>query len=765
MTLYGSMQEFPLTTGHILDRMGRIYADSEVVTLREPDRTTRASFSAVVERAERLSAALAELGVGDGDRVATYAWNTQEHLEAYLAVPTMGAVLHTLNIRLFAEQLVYVANHAEDKVVLVDASLVGPLAKLAGQLETVEHFVVMGQGAEGELPGQLDYEELLAAQSPGYDYPVLEERQAAALCYTSGTTGNPKGVLYSHRSTVMHAMGAGMAESIGMTSADRVLPVVPMFHANAWGLAHTAGLVGADLIMPSRFLQAEPLAELIEGEQVTLAGGVPTVFMDVLRHADEHKVDFSSLRKVTCGGSAVPLSLMQAFEERHGVYIEQAWGMTEMSPLGTIARPPADAEATGVGHRASAGRISLVEVVGQGAEAELPNQLDYEELLAAQSPGFDYPELEENQAAALCYTSGTTGNPKGVLYSHRSTVLHAMGAGHGRVDRRQLGRPDAADRAHVPRQRLGPGAQAGLVGADLIMPSRFLQAEPLCDLIEQEKVTHRRRRAHGVHGRAAPRGRERRGLLDAAQGHVRRLGRAAVADAGLRGAPRRVHRAGVGDDRDEPAGHHRAPARRTPRSDQVWDYRASAGRINPLVEARIVADDGSEADWDGQATGELEVRGPWIAAAYYRDDGDDKFDDGWLRTGDIASIDPRGYVRITDRAKDVIKSGGEWISSVELENEIMGHPDVAEAAVIAIPDERWSERPLACIVPEEGKDVSAASVRDHLGDRVAKWWLPDTYAVIDEVPKTSVGKFDKKVLRQRLEDGELETEQVEEVKT
>ena len=504
---------------------------------------TRASYSEVADRSERLSAALAELGVQPGDRVATYAWNTQEHLEAYMAVPTMGAVLHTLNIRLFVEQLVYVANHAEDKVVLVDASLVKPLAELADQLETVEHFVVMGKGAEGELPNQLDYEELLAAQSPGFDYPSLEENQAAALCYTSGTTGNPKGVLYSHRSTVLHAMGAGMAESIGATSADRILPIVPMFHANAWGLAHQAGLVGADLIMPSRFLQAEPLAKLIEEEKVTMAGGVPTVFMDVLRHADENDVDFSTLRKVTCGGSAVPLSLMQAFEERHGVYIEQAWGMTEMSPLGTIARPPA----------------------------------------------------------------GT-------------------------------------------------------------------------------------------------------------------------------------------DDED-----------------RKWDYRSSAGRVNPLVEARIVDDDGAEVDWDGEETGELEVRGPWIAASYYRDDSDDKFDDGWLRTGDIASIDPRGYVRITDRAKDVIKSGGEWISSVELENEIMGHPDVAEAAVIAIPDERWSERPLACIVPEEGKEVSAESVREHLAERVAKWWLPDTYAVIDEVPKTSVGKFDKKVLRKRLEDGELQTEQVEEV--
>jgi fatty-acyl-CoA synthase len=387
------------------------------------------------------------------------------------------------------------------------------------------------------LPNALSYEELLDGQEPGYGYPQLEENQAAGLCYTSGTTGNPKGVLYSHRSIVLHAAGAAMAETIGTRSDDRVLPVVPMFHANAWGLAHTAGLVGADLVMPGRFLQAEPLAALIQDEQVTIAGGVPTVFMDLLRYADENEVDFSALRKVTCGGSAVPLSLMQAWEERHGIYVEQAWGMTEMSPVGTIARPP--------------------------------------------------------------------------------------------------------------------------------------------------------------------------------KGH---------------------------DDDDK------------------WDYRVSAGRVNPLVEARIIGDDGSEVDWDGEATGELEVRGPWIAASYYRDDSTDKFDDGWLRTGDIASIDPRGYVRITDRAKDVIKSGGEWISSVELENEIMGHPDVLEAAVIAVPDDRWSERPLACVVSEEGAQVSAESLRDHLSARVAKWWMPERFAFIDEVPKTSVGKFDKKVLRQRLEDGELDTE-------
>ncbi|MGI8749439.1 MAG: AMP-binding protein, partial [Thermoleophilaceae bacterium] len=380
MTLYGAMQDFPLTTGHILDRMRRIYGDSEVVTLRSwsgarPGETTRASYAEVVERSERLSAGLASLGVKAGDRVATFAWNSQEHLEAYTAVPAMGAVLHTLNIRLFAEQLVYIANHAEDQVVIVDASLVEALEPIASQLKTVRHFIVMGDGNAGSLPNAIGYEELLASQDPGFDYPDLEESQAAGLCYTSGTTGNPKGVLYSHRSIVLHAVGAAMAESIGTSSVDRVLPIVPMFHANAWGLAHTAGLVGADLVMPGPYLQAEPLAALIESEQVTLAGGVPTVFMDLLRHADENEVDLSSLRKVACGGSAVPLSLMKAWQERHGVYIEQAWGMTEMSPLGTIARPPKDVEEQEAwAYRDSAGRVCpLVEariVADDGSEVD-----------------------------------------------------------------------------------------------------------------------------------------------------------------------------------------------------------------------------------------------------------------------------------------------------------------------------------------------------------------------------------------------------------
>jgi fatty-acyl-CoA synthase len=534
--LEGLMQhDHPLTLQLVLERMRRLHGGSEVVGVRDGERT-RAGYAEVAERADRLCRALEGLGVKPGDRVATFSWNTPEHLEAYLAVPCMGAVLHTLNVRLFADQLVYVVDHAEDSVIIVDDSLVPVLEALAPRLATVRHYIVVGDGDAGSLPDPLRYEELLAAQEPGYDYPALEDRQAAGLCYTSGTTGNPKGVLYSHRSNILHAMGQCMADSIGMCTDDRVMPVVPMFHANAWGIPYGSTLTGADLVMPGRDLSAPALADLIATERVTVSAAVPTIWMDMLRHADEQRPDLSSLRLVICGGSAVPLSLMQQLEERHGVSIIQAWGMTETSPLGSVARPPAAAE---------------------------------------------------------------------------------------------------------------------------------------------------------------------------------------------------------GDDH--------------------WRYRATAGRPASLVEARLVRDGGEDVPWDGESTGELEVRGPWIARDYYGDDeSGEKFDEGWLRTGDIAAIDELGYIIISDRAKDVIKSGGEWISSVELENEIMAHPAVKEAAVIARPDERWGERPLACVVPEEGEELTLEELREHLASRVAKWWLPDELEIVDEVPKTSVGKFDKKVLRAKLSE-ELES--------
>jgi acyl-CoA synthetase (AMP-forming)/AMP-acid ligase II len=535
--LHGLMQDHPLTIQHILDRMKRVYGDSEVVTLKTPaGEKTRTTYAQVGERVDRLCNALETLGVGPGDRVATFAWNTQEHLELYMGVPCMGAVLHTLNIRLFPDQLTYIANHAEDKLMFVSDSLVPVLEKLAPTFETVEQYVVIGDGDAGSLPNVVRYEEMLAEQSSDYEYPALDERAGAGLCYTSGTTGNPKGVLYSHRSNLLHAMGACMSETLAISTQDRVLPVVPMFHANAWGLPYACTMVGADLVMPGPFLQAEPLANLITQEQITFAGAVPTIWMDLLRYADEHKPDLSSLTRVVCGGAAVPEALMRGFEERHDVKIVQAWGMTETSPLGAVAWPPKLAE---------------------------------------------------------------------------------------------------------------------------------------------------------------------------------------------------------GEDE--------------------WRYRTATGRISPGVEIRIVDDDGNEVEWDGEKTGEIEIRGSWIASDYYNDpSGAEKFDRGWLRTGDIASIDSRGYIRISDRAKDVIKSGGEWISSVELENHLMAHPDVLEAAVIAKPDERWSERPLACVVLREGASCTPDALLQHLTPLVAKWWLPDEFAFIDEVPKTSVGKFDKKVLRQRLAEGKLE---------
>ncbi|MGA7705482.1 MAG: long-chain fatty acid--CoA ligase [Solirubrobacteraceae bacterium] len=543
--LEGLMQDdFPLTLAHPLHRMRSVHPGAEVVTLTDAG-LQRASYGEVAERVDRLARVLDRLGVKQGDRVGTFAWNNQRHLELYMAVPCIGAVLHTINIRLFAEQITYIVNHAEDGVIFVDDSVVPLLEPLVSTFEGVRHFVLMGDPVDpdstrsgGSLPNVLRYEELLDEAGPGaYDYPALDERQAAALCYTSGTTGNPKGVLYSHRSISLHSTASLMKDALGLSQRDRALLVVPMFHVNAWGIPHAAALAGADLVMPDRFLQAEPLARLIEAERPTIMGCVPTIFGDLLRYADTHDVDISSLKNAACGGSAVPRQLMRDFEERHGVNVFQAWGMTETSPVASYSRP------------------------------------------------------------------------------------------------------------------------------------------------------------------------------------------------------------------EESDGHDEA----------YWDMRAKQGKPLPWVQARLVGDDGQEVAWDGESTGELEVRGPWIAASYFEDEsGVERFHDGWLRTGDIASIDDQAFIQITDRSKDVIKSGGEWISSVELENEVMAHPDVIEAAVIAKPDERWAERPLCCVVVREGASLSAEQLTEHLRGRVAKWWLPDEFAFIAEVPKTSVGKFDKKVLRAHLQEGTLE---------
>jgi len=541
--MLSTMQDFPLTITAILRHGRSVFGGSEVVTF-EGESCRRATYARVAERADRLASALRRLGVREGDRVGTFSWNTQEHLEAYLAIPSMGAVLHTLNLRLFPEQLTYITNHAEDRVVLVDGSLIPLLARVAADLKTVEHFVVVGEGDGSALgPNVLSYEELLAAESGEvYPYPEIDERSAAAMCYTSGTTGNPKGVVYSHRSTYLHSMAATSGTTFALTERDRILPIVPMFHANAWGLPYAGWMAGSDFVMPDRFLQGEPLVKLIMAEKPTVSGAVPTVWNDILGYADKHKdsVDLTSLRLVACGGSAVPRSLMEAFQERHGVKIVQAWGMTETSPIAAVAMPP-----------------------------------------------------------------------------------------------------------------------------------------------------------EGI-----------------------------------------------------PAG-------------EEMEWRAKTGRVIAGVELRITADDGSVLPWDGEAVGEIEVRGPWITASYYKDDDPQKFHDGWLRTGDVGCVEPNGFVQITDRAKDVIKSGGEWISSVELEGTLMAHPSVKEAAVVGVPDDRWDERPLACVVLNEGESASVDDLKGFLADRVAKWWLPERWTFIDEVPKTSVGKFDKKVLRARYADGELDVTKVE----
>lgn len=540
--MQSTMQDFPLTITTIMRYGADAFGDVEVSTWTG-DGSRRRGYAEIGERAARLAGALRGLGVDGDQRVATFMWNNTEHLEAYLAVPSMGAVLHTLNLRLFPDQLVYIANHAEDYVVIVDGSLIPLLAGVLPQLKTVRHVIVVGEGDTSPLDGAgkelHSYEDLLAAAPPTFDWPEIDERSAAAMCYTSGTTGNPKGVVYSHRSAYLHSMAASTGNAIGLSASDRVLPVVPMFHANAWGLPYAAVMAGAALIMPDRFLQAEPLVRLIETERPTVAGAVPTIWADVLRHTKEHGSDLSSLRLVPCGGSAVPEALMRGFDEI-GVRIVQAWGMTETSPVATVAHPP-------------------------------------------------------------------------------------------------------------------PGSSG----------------------------------------------------------------------------------------------------------EEAWQARISQGRVLAGLEMRIVGDGDVVLPNDGEAVGEVEIRGPWITGAYYKDEDPDKFHDGWLRTGDVGTLSPGGFLTLTDRAKDVIKSGGEWISSVELENHLMAHPDVLEAAVVGVPDDRWQERPLASVVVREGATVTPERLKEFLTGRVAKWQVPERWTFIEEVPKTSVGKFDKKVLRRRYADGELEVSRVD----
>ncbi|WP_030839583.1 long-chain fatty acid--CoA ligase [Streptomyces sp. NRRL F-4474] len=548
--MLSTMQDVPLLVTRILRHGMTIHGKSQVTTWTGEAEPHRRSFAEIGLRATRLAGALRdELGVQQDERVATLMWNNAEHVEAYFAIPSMGAVLHTLNLRLPPEQLVFIVNHAADRVVLANGTLLPLLAPLLPHLPTIEHVVVSGIGDRSALDGLNvrvhEYEELLEGRSDSYDWPELDERQAAAMCYTSGTTGDPKGVVYSHRSLYLHSMQVNMAESMGLTDKDTTLVVVPQFHVNAWGLPHATFMTGINMLMPDRFLQPAPLAEMIEREKPSHAAAVPTIWQGLLAEVTANPRDLSSMKQVTIGGAACPPSLMEAYDKL-GVRLCHAWGMTETSPLGTMAHPPA----------------------GLSAEEE-------------------------------------------------------------------------------------------------------------------------------------------------------------------------------------------------------WPYRITQGRFPAGVEARLVGPAGDLLPWDGKSAGELEVRGNWIANAYYGGASgepfqpEDKFSaDGWLKTGDVGVISPDGYLTLTDRAKDVIKSGGEWISSVELENALMAHPEVAEAAVVAVPDEKWGERPLATVVLKDGATVDYAGLREFLSKSIAKWQLPERWTIIDAVPKTSVGKFDKKVIRQQYAEGALEVTKI-----
>jgi fatty-acyl-CoA synthase len=525
------MDDYPLSLTAIVERAELLTPDRKVVYRRPDGKVHRTTMGECARRARRLATALAELGIGNGDRVATIMWNQPEHLEAYYGVPLMGAVIHTLNPRLHPDELGFIAGDAEDRALIVDESLL-PVFDSFKDAHAFEHVIVVSHS--GDTPdGAKDYESLINDHAQ-MAWPDPDERRACAICYTSGTTGRPKGVLYSHRALVLHSFMAALPDQMNVSMRDTVLPVVPMFHANAWGIPYTATMAGAALVLPGPHLDAESVLDLLADEKVTLTAGVPTVWMAMLKaiETEPERWDLSSVRRLLVGGSAVPKSMIEGYQ-KHGLSIVQGWGMTETSPLASTSTLP--------------------------------------------------PELD--------------------------------------------------------------GASA----------------------------------------------------------------------------------------------------------DEQFEYRARQGMPAPFVEIRARGDDGELIPWDDKAIGELEVRGPWVAAAYYRGTGAEKFtDDGWFQTGDVVRIDPRGSIRITDRAKDLVKSGGEWISSVDMENLLMGHPAVAEAAVIAVPDEKWDERPMAIVVLKDGAEASPDDLRAHLSSHFAKWQLPERVEYIEEIPRTATGKFKKTTLREQF---------------
>ena len=535
----GLMMDYPLTLTHFFERSRRLFTKKQLATRVPGGPLFRYTSGEFADRVCRLAGALEGLGIGRGERVGTFAWNSHRHLELYWAAPLSGAVLHTVNIRLAPQDIVYIVNHAGDSVLFVDASLWPVIDPIRSELRTVRHYVVLPDSST-ELPaGVHPYERLLAEARPVTAWPRLDENAAAGMCYTSGTTGHPKGVVYSHRAIFLHSMGVAMTDTLGLSERDVILHIVPMFHANAWCVPFAGVMVGATQIFGGPSPQPVDIAGIVQAEKVTFVGAVPTVWIAIKELVEKEAFDLASIRCIPIGGSAAPRSLIELYEKKLGVAMLHAWGMTETSPLGTVSR----------------------------------------------------------------LKSYMTGWPE----------------------------------------------------------------------------------------------------------------------------------------------------------EQRYTVRAKQGYAVPGIDLRAVDDEGREVPWDGKTIGELQVRGPWVVKAYYENpEGARQFtDDGWFRTGDVVSIDPEGYIQITDRTKDLIKSGGEWISSVDMESLLMAHPKVLEAAVIAVPHPRWVERPLACVVPkpEHRGSLTAAELLDFLRPQVAKWALPDDVVFLEQVPKTSVGKFDKKRLRQMLAGG------------
>ena len=534
--MLGQMQDHPLLISTLIDFAARHHHEAQIVSRRVEGDLHRYTYADAAKRSRRVANALDRLGVAFGDRVATLAWNGYRHLELYFGITGSGRVVHTINPRLLPEQIAWIANHAEDQVVCFDMTFLPIVKGIWSHCKTVKHWVALCDAdklpADTGIANLVSYEALLAAEAETYDWPQFDERSAAALCYTSGTTGNPKGALYSHRSTMLHAFAGALPDSLGVSARDSILPVVPMFHVNAWGIPYGAAMTGAKLVFPGAALDGKSVYELMESEQVTMAAGVPTVWLGLLNHMAQHGLKFSTMKRTVIGGSACPPAMIKTFHDDFGVTVVHAWGMTEMSPLGTVNT------------------------------------------------------LKQHQLA---------------------------------------------------------------------LP------------VEQQ-----------------------------------------------------------------------------------LDIMAKQGRAVFGVEMKIVDPDGNELPWDGQHSGDLLVKGPWIISSYFKDEGGDPLIDGWFPTGDVAAIDADGFLQITDRSKDVIKSGGEWISSIDVENIAMAHPAVAMAACIAVPHPKWDERPLLVVMKKPGAQATAADILAHFEGRIAKWQIPDDVAFVDAIPLGATGKMQKNKLREQF---------------